>query len=249
VTLQPCIVHRHGLAARLHEDLSMLRMLVLTMVLLTACATDSNEPSSDDLAELDGWAAAADGKSDLPSTWTELVAWLRDFYTNTMSAVWNRQEHPTTADAAIARVRGMVTNPTTRLYSARVQRLRVDLVDHSEVDVQIAPNKVLRLVGDPKGAGAFVDRAMFEQSIGAPLCLTWSELETAIRASYASGAYGVDYVCHTITERVLRALGAGSASYAAQIRTYAAARWTWGPIVPSFHSQDPADWSVSRACR
>ncbi len=227
----------------------MLRVGVLALSLLAACVTESAEPSPDELAELDGWAAAADGKADLPSTWTELVAWLRDFYTNTMSAVWNRQEHPASADAAITRVRTMVANPSARLYPARVQRLRTELIDHSEIDIEIAPNKIIRLVGDPKGAGAFVDHSMFEQSIGAPLCLTWAELETAIRASYASGAYGVDYVCHTITERVLRALGAGSASYAAQVRTYAAARWTWGPIVPSFNSQDPADWSVSRACR
>lgn len=227
----------------------MFRAVILTMSLLTACATDSSDPAPDDLAALDGWAESADGKADLPSSWTELVAWLRDFYMNDMSAIWQRQEHPATADAAIARVRGMVANPTGRLYSTRVQRLRTELIDHSEVNVQIAPGKVLRLVGDPKGAGAFVDDAMFEQSIGAPLCLTWSELETAIRASYAGGAYGLDYVCHTITERVLRALGAGSASYAAQIRTYAAARWTWGPVVPSFNSTDPADWSVSRACR
>lgn len=222
---------------------------VLVAALLVGCVTDSNEPPAEDIAALDAWAAAADGKADLPTSWTELVAWLRDFYTNTMSAVWRQQEHPATADAAIARVRGMVANPTARLYPARVQRLRTDLVDHSEIDIELAAGKVIRLVGDPKGAGVFVDRAMFEQSIGAPLCLTWDELETAIRASYAPGAYGVDYVCHTITERVLRALGAGSASYASQIRTYAAARWTWGPIVPSFNSQDPADWSVSRACR
>lgn len=222
---------------------------VLVLALLAGCVTDSNDPSPDDLDALDGWAQTADGKADLPTTWTELVAWMRDFYTNTMSAIWRQQEHPATADAALARVRGMVPNATTRLYPARVQRLHVDLIDHSEVDIQVAPGKVIRLVGDPKGAGAFVDREMFEQSVGAPLCLTWDELETAIRAAYAPGAYGVNYVCHTITERVLRALGAGSASYAAQIRTYAAARWTWGPVVPSFNSQDPADWPMSRACR
>ncbi len=227
----------------------MYRAVCLTIALLSACVTDSDAPSADDLAELDEWTSAADGKADLPSTWNELVAWLRDFYTNTMSAVWNRQEHPASADAAIARVRGMSTNPTTRLYPARVQRLRTELIDHSEINIQIAPNKVIRLVGDPKGAGVFVDSKMFEQSIGAPLCLTWSELETAIRASYAPGAYGVDFVCHTITERVLRALGAGSSTYAAQIRTYAAARWTWGPILPSGNSQDPSDWGVSRSCR
>lgn len=227
----------------------MVRAVLVISLLVAGCVADSDDPSPDDLAELDGWAAAADGKADLPTSWTELVAWLRDFYTNTMSAIWRQQEHPATADAALARVRTMVTSPTTRLYPTRVQRLRTDLVDHSEIDIQIAPGKIIRLVGDPKGAGAFVDRSMFEQSIGAPLCLTWDELETAIRASYAPGAYGVDYVCHTITERVLRALGAGSATYAAQIRTYAAARWTWGPIVPSFNSQDPASWPMSRACR
>jgi hypothetical protein len=227
----------------------MFRAVLLTIAFASACVTETNDPSPDQLAELDGWAEAADGKADLPSTWTELVAWLRDFYTNTMSAVWHRQEHPATADAAIARVRGMISNPAARLYPTRVQRLRTELIDHSEINIQIAPNKVIRLVGDPKGAGVFFDSSMFEQSIGAPMCLTWNELETAIRASYADGAYGADFVCHTITERVLRALGAGSASYAAKIRTYAAARWTWGPIVPSFNSQDPADWAVSRACR
>lgn len=227
----------------------MLRAITLGILVVSACVTVDTEPSADELAELDDWAATADGKADLPQTWTELVAWLRDVYTNRMSAVWNHQEHPATADAALARIRGMTANATTRLYPARVQRLRTDLLDHSEIDIQIGPNQVIRLVGDPKGAGAFVDRSMFQQSVGAPLCLTYAELETAIRASYASGAYGVDYVCHTITERVLRALGAGTATFAAQIRTYAAARWTWGPIVPSFNSQDPADWAISRSCR
>ena len=65
-------------------------------------------------------------RNDLSPSERRFVAWLRDFYTNHMSAVWNRQEHPASADAAIARVRGMVTSPTTRLYPARVQRLRTE---------------------------------------------------------------------------------------------------------------------------
>ena len=82
----------------------------------------------------------------------------------------------------------MVANPTARLYPARVQRLRTELSDHSEIDIEIAPNKIIRLVGDPNGAGAFVDRSLFEPSGGAPLCLRWTELESAIRGSAASGA-------------------------------------------------------------
>jgi len=223
--------------------------LTLTLAVVTGCATDPEAgPSAEELDDLDQWAAASDGKADLPQTMAETAAWLHDFYFETMSAIWNRQEHPATADAAIARVRGMVANPTTRLYPTRVQRLRTDVIDHSEVNIQIAPGKVLRLVGDPKGAGAFVDGATFQQSIGAPLCLTWTELQAAIRASYIGGYYADSYVCHTVTERVLRALDVGSASYAAHIRTYSAAQWVWGPLLPNWNSRTPSDWAVSRAC-
>lgn len=228
--------------------------LLLALALTTACATSSESgPDAAELEALDQWTEVADGKADLPTSWNELVAWLEDFYLNQMSAIWHDQEHPRTAQAAIDRARALaraagIANPTAARFRARVQRLRTEYIDHSEVNIVLGPGKVLRLVGDPKGAGAFVDSALFEQSIGAPLCLTWAEVEAAIRASYVPGAYAVDFVCHTITENVMRTLGAGTRSYSSQVRTYAAARWIWGPILPSLNSQDPADWAVSRSC-
>lgn len=230
--------------------------LTLTVVLssaLGACVTEPDAPTEEELAGLDSWAGVADGKADLPQTWSKVVAWLRDVYTNQMSAIWKHQEHPATPAAAIARIRTVlakagIADPSRTLFNATVQRLRTDVLDHSEIDITLAPGKVVRLVGDPKGAGAFFDAAPFQTAIGAELCLTWTELQTAITTSYLPGAYGVNFVCHTVTERVLRALHAGSSTYAAELHTYQAARWIWGPVVPSGNPQDPEDWAVSRAC-
>jgi hypothetical protein len=233
-----------------------MRRIILAIVLaLAACATTDEGPSADELDALDQWAQAADGKADLPTTWADTVAWLEDVYTNRMSAIWDHQEHPATADAALVRIKGLlaqagVTDLSRVRLPTHVQRLRTDFViDHSEIDIQLPGGTVIRLVGDPKGAGAFVDHALFDTSVGPPLCLTWSELDTAVHAAYVPGHYALDYVCHTVTERVLRALDIGSARYSSQIRTYQAARYIWGPILPSFHSQDPADWPESRSCR
>jgi hypothetical protein len=232
-----------------------MRRIILAIVLaLAACAATDEGPSADELDDLDAWAQTADGKADLPNTWADTVAWLRDVYTNRMSAIWNHQEHPATADAALTRIKGLlaqagVTDLSRVKLSTHVQRLRTDFViDHSEIDIQLPGGTVIRLVGDPKGAGAFVDRALFKTSVGPALCLTWSELDTAVRASYVPGHYAVDFVCHTVTERVLRALEIGTAPYSGQVRTYQAARYIWGPVLPSFHSQNPADWPESRSC-
>jgi hypothetical protein len=231
-------------------------VLLLIILLSTACvAGDAGEPAPDDaeLAELDQWAAAADGKADLPSTWSEVVAWLRDVYRNRMSAIWYEQEHPATAAAALDRIRRLVAaeggDATRILYPTTVQKLRAGQIDHSEVDIRLPGGTIIRLVGDPKGAGAFVDNALFEETVGPGLCLTWSELQTAIEASYFNGIYADSFVCHNITERVLRALRVGPSVYSSQFRTYAAARWVWGPQIPSFNSTNPAEWAVSRQCR
>ena len=232
------------------------RLLVLIVLFATACMTGEAAeelPADEELAELDAWAEVADSKADLPASWSHLVAWLRDVYINKMSAVWHNQEHPASTTAALERIRGLVAatgiDPTRALYPTRVQRLNGAVgVDHSEVNIMLPGGKVVRLVGDPKGAGAFLDSGLFKESIGPRLCLNWSELQKAIEASYVNGDYGYAYVCHSITERVLRALGVGTASFSTHFRTYSAARWIWGPGFPSFNSQDPGDWSVSRQC-
>jgi hypothetical protein len=230
------------------------RHLVLTLALavtaLGACVPEEAGPTDEEIAELDSWAAAADGKSDIPNTWSELVAWLRDFYENQMTVIWKDQEHPATAAAAMTRIRAQlaqagVSNPTTRTFTATVQRLRLEYFDHSEINIVLAPGKVVRLIGDSAGAGVFFDNALFKTSIGSKMCLTWSELETAVEASYLRGAYGADFVCHTVTEKVLRALDVGSSTFASQIRTYQAARYIWGPVLPSFNPQNPSDWDVA----
>jgi hypothetical protein len=233
-----------------------MRRIILAIVLaLAACATTEEGPSADELDDLDQWAQTADGKADLPNTWAETVAWLKDAYFNRMSAIWNHQEHPATADAALTRIKGLlaqagVTDLSRVKLSTHVQRLRTDFyIDHSEIDISLPGGTVIRLVGDPKGAGAFVDHKLFDTSVGPPLCLTWNELDTAVRASYVGGHYAVDFVCHTVTEHVLRALDIGSAPYSSQIRTYQAARYVWGPILPSFNSQNPASWPESRSCQ
>lgn len=233
----------------------MLRLVVLASLAALAgpaCATVDDAPTEEELADLDHWANAADGKADLPSTFGEVAAWLRDVYTNRMSAIWRGQEYLASPAAALTRIgdraRGAGIDPTRALYPATVRRLDAGQIDHSELDIAMPGGGVIRLVGDPKGAGAFVDRAAFEAPIGPRLCLTHAELEVAIRAAYVPGVYGVDFVCHTVTERVMRALHIGTASFASKFRTYAAARWLWGPQLPSGNSQDPATWPESRSC-
>ena len=224
----------------------------LALIAMTACTTEGPGPDDAELAKLDAWAAAADGKSDLPTSWSELMAWLRGVYTNDMSAIWRNQEHPSTASKALDRIRGLVVqagvDPTRARYRVTVQRLDAGHIDHSEIDIALPGGTVIRLVGDPKGAGAFVDSELFEESVGPRLCLTWPELEIAVTASYVPGAYAASFVCHNVTERVLRSLEIGSGPYTPLFRTYAAARWAWGPVTPSFNSQNPASWPESRSC-
>ena len=224
----------------------------LALIAMTACTTEGPGPDDTELAKLDAWAAAADGKSDLPTSWNALVAWLRNVYTNDMSAIWRDQEHLPTASKALERIRGLVVqagvDPTRARFRVTVQRLDAGQIDHSEIDIALPGGQVIRLVGDPKGSGAFVDSELFEESVGPRLCLTWPEIEIAVTASYVQGAYAASYVCHNVTERVLRALEIGTAPYATLFRTYSAARWAWGPATPSFNSQNPASWPESRSC-
>ena len=221
--------------------------VVLAAVLLFGCVTESdNAPSADEMEQADQWADSADGKADLPNTFGELVAWVRDFYRNRLSAVWGNQEHPTSAAAAIARVRALVGDPTRVTFVATVQRLEFSTIaDHSELDIVLPAKQVVRLIGDPKGAGLYVDSKRFAETLSPALCLTWDEVQIAIEAAYASGAYGADFVCHNVTERVLRALHLGSAQFSKQIHAYSIARYLWGPIVPSGNSSDLS----SHACR
>ena len=226
---------------------------LLAILLFGACldqSEDANAPSDDELADLDQWADASGGKADLPNTFGEAVAWVKDFYTNRMSAIWNNQEHPATPAAALSRIRGMTngSDPSGLLFTATVRRLHAGVIDHSEIDITMPNKQVIRLVGDPKGAGAFVDKALFADALSPPLCLTWTELQTAVTTSYQPGHYAVDFVCHVITEKVLRALHIGSRPFSSQIKTYDTARWVWGPILPSGNSAKPSDWAESRAC-
>ena len=232
----------------------MANRVALALLFVTACATtDSSAPTADQLDDLDQWSQAADGKADLPATWSGTVSWVRDFYKNRMSAIWNNQEHPVNSDAALLRIESILSSrgidAAAVKFSTTVRRLHADLVDHSEIDIDLPGGGTVRLVGDPKGAGVFLDRAPFEDQIGPALCLTWSELQTAVETSYVEGAYAADFVCHTVTERVLRSLHIGSSVYSNQVHTYAVARWIWGPVIPSGNPQDPSSWPESRTCQ
>lgn len=231
----------------------LVAVVLVLLALVPACVTAGEEgPSAEELAALDAWAATADGKADAPPSFDEVIAWLRDVYTNRMSAIWDDQAHPASATSALAEIRARAqragVDPTRALYRTTVQRLDAGEIDHSEINITVPGGTIVRLVGDPKGAGAFFDRTRFHATVGPPLCLTWAELQTALAAAYLPGAYGATFVCHTVTERVLRALDVGTAPYSGKYRTYQAARWVWGPLEPSFNSQNPASWDVSRSC-
>ena len=241
------------MAGRLLFRVAMYRALVMSAVLLVGCVTDDSSPTPQEASALDAWAAASDGKADLPGSYSELVAWFTNFYRNTLSAVWGNQEHPTSSDAAISRIRALMAQggktPETALFKTTVQRLRFsDVADHSEIDIVLPTKQVVRLIGDPKGAGVYFDTQLFETALAPALCLDWDELQTAVATSYQPGAYGLDFVCHNITERVLRALDIGSSQFSAQIHAYSIARYVWGPVLPSFNSANPASWPESRAC-
>ncbi len=232
----------------------MYRLLLVAMLMFGCVAEDDNDPSVDDIEAADAWAQTSDGKADLPNTYAGLVSWLKNFYYNQLSAVWGSQEHPTSSAAALTRIKQMlaaggISDPSHTLFKTSVQRLRFSTVaDHSELDIVLPTKQVIRLIGDPKGAGAYVDSKKFEESLAPALCLNWSELQTAVQTSYQSGAYAVDFVCHNITEKVLRSLGIGTAKYSAQIHAYSLARYVYGPVLPSFNSSDPASWPESRSC-
>ena len=225
--------------------------LSILCLALSACTVE-DDPSADELGELDRWATSADGKADLPSSFDELVAWLRDAYRNRMSAIWHRQELLASPTAALSRIQSIArtagADPVRALYPATMRRLDTGTIDHSELDIALPGGTIVRLLGDPKGAGAYLDRTSFASAVGPPLCFTYAELATAVTAAYTPGIYGVDFVCHNVTERVMRALGIGTSRFATEFRTYAAARWVWGPVTPSFNAQDPASWPASRAC-
>jgi hypothetical protein len=230
--------------------------VVLVAMLLIGCVDQpaASEPTEADIQQLDDWAEASGGKADLPSTMSGLVAWVEDLYRNRLSAVWGNQEHPATSAAAIQRVRTLmahagIADPSAVLFKTTVQRLRFSkLADHSEINIVLPSKQVVRLIGDPKGPGVFLDAKKFQEALSPALCLTWAEVQTAIAAAYEEGAYGGDFVCHNVTERVLRSLAIGSAKFSAQIHAYSIARWVWGPVTPSFHSQDPSAWPESRTC-
>ncbi len=235
-------------------EMRILSPLALLASLLIACAAPVEDgPSDEELASLDSWAETSGGKADLPTSFSELVEYLKRFYRDRMSAIWDGQAHPATAPQAMqqihARARAAgIADPTRARYRTTVRKLVADPIDHSEINIEVARGQVVRLVGDPKGAGVFFDDAVFADPVGPRLCMTWQELETAVTASYAPGAYGLDFVCHNVTERVLRALDIGTARYASQVRTYAVAKWIWGPLLPSLDSNNPGDWEESRAC-
>ena len=246
VSARSCVGTRVALAGCVRNIACLLLCLSFS-----ACAID-DEPSADELIDLDRWAATADGKADLPNTYSGLVAWLRDAYRNRMSAIWHRQELLASPAAALSRIQSLAraagADPARALYPATMRRLDTGTIDHSELDIALPGGTIVRLLGDPKGAGAYVDRAAFESAVGPKLCFTYAELATAVTAAYVPGVYGVDFVCHNVTERVMRALGIGTSRFAAEFRTYAAARWAWGPVTPSFSAQDPASWPESRTC-
>lgn len=226
---------------------------VLIAFVIAGCVETATGPTVDDIDEVDQWADTSGGKADLPGNYAELVAWVKDLYRNKLSAVWGNQEHPASASAAIARVRGLLAaggiDPSHALFTTTVQRLRFsELADHSELDIVLPTHQVVRLIGDPKGAGVFLDSKVFADTLAPALCLNWDELQTAITTSYQPGAYGLDFVCHNITERVLRSLDIGTAKYSAQIHAYSIARYLWGPILPSGNSSNPSSWPESRSC-
>lgn len=104
----------------------------------------------------------------------------------------------------------------------------------------------MRVVGDPRGAGVF-DGA-FGSKAGPLLCLDWQDIERLVRAAYRPGTYAHDFVCHTITNYALRAIGAAPEYYAPRIGGWPLAMRLYGPSGDSGLSEDEATWEPVKAC-
>lgn len=89
----PELSHRFGpapVAVALHIWAVMGLRVALLVLFATACVAGDSDPvgpSEDELGDLEEWATVTDSKADLPGTFSDVVAWLRDVYTNRMSAI------------------------------------------------------------------------------------------------------------------------------------------------------------------
>jgi hypothetical protein len=171
-----------------------------------------------------------------------------------------------TADAAIANIEKTVHDagyaaPTDLVYIAQVKRtpLQGDRWYHSEFLIEGALSVVggsaptalfLRTVGDSYGAGVY--RGSYaRENAGPRLCLSWAQVQTAIRASYLRGAYGLNWVCHNDTAAVLQALGIGAGYYEDLIPSWKLARIAFGSFWSRSGgvSEKPEDWAPYRQCQ
>lgn len=106
----------------------------------------------------------------------------------------------------------------------------------------------LRAVGDVNGA-AIVEDQDRSDAMSSRMCMTWDGLQAAVRAAYAPGRhYALDFVCHTVSMRVLEAIGVPSEHFSGLVGGWRLARWAYGPRGASGLPPAVADWRATRAC-
>ena len=68
------------------------------------------------------------------------------------------------------------------------------------------------------------------------------------RPSKYSGAYGFGWVCHTVSMRVLAALGAAPEYFEGRLPGWRISRLAYGPLEDSGRPRDPAQWKPVARC-
>jgi hypothetical protein len=201
-----------------------------------------------------------DSKADLSSI---DIAGLRkkiDDIVQNFSATTNAKFYAT-PEAALANIEQTlkasgISNPRSATFVGYLATMPIILKwHHSEFlirgAVDTTTNKVsklgLRTVGDPNGAGVFADQQL-TTPMSPKICMNWTMLEAAVRASYVDGTYSLDFVCHNDAMRVLRALGIAPEYFQSQIGGWKLARWVYGPRLTSGLPKNPKQWPTTALC-
>jgi len=242
--------------------LAALVLAAIAMAPMTACVDDgTDDAATEDTADLESTLPDMDdSKSDV--AWIDFRA-LKNQINNivqTFSATTGARYYAT-PELALAnieqtlRARG-IANPRSATFVGYLATMPIPLNwHHSEFlirgAVDTATGKVAKLgkrtVGDPNGAGVFDDQAL-TKPISPKMCMNWSMLEAAVRASYLRGTYSVDFVCHNDAMAVLKALRVAPEYFQNKVGGWKLAHYAYGPRASSGLSKDPARWQTTALC-
>ncbi len=224
------------------------------------CVVGGGDAGDDDLASLeaglpDPGDTKADGQVDIGALRARLLALVEGFSATTGSRFYPTPEAALTQIERDLAAQGLGA-PRRSLFVGYLGAIPIrGGFHHTEFlfagAVDPATGAVARLhkrtVGDPFGAGVF-DEHHGSDPMSSRMCMTWDDLEAAVRASYLRGIYGVNFVCHTVSMKVLAAIGVAPEHFEPLVSGWRLARWVFGPRLPSGLPEPVASWRATRAC-